>query len=116
MPTQETDASYAPSNSDNGTLPGTIVIDFSDIGFTATEGGTVAASGFLVSFVMQAIAPGTGSFTPSAAAGGVTLFDTDANSVGAPAFAGVSVTVIPESASGILIAAGALASARRRRR
>jgi hypothetical protein len=116
MANQETDATYAPTSSDSGVVPGTIVIDFADLGFTVTEGGTVAGSGFLVSFVMEAAGVGTGTFSPAAAAGGVTLFDTNFNSVGAPSFAGVSVTVVPETGSAILLAAGALASARRRRR
>jgi|GEM_PF-3716164 len=116
MPNQETDVTYAPGATDDGSVAGIVVINFADLGFTAVEGGTNSPAGFLVSFSMRAEAPGTGSITPSAPAGGTVFFDVDLNPAGAPLFAGTSVTVVPEPSTSFLAAAGVLAAARRRRR
>lgn len=107
---------YAPFAAHLASPPGTILIDYSDLGFSVVEGGTNAASGFLVSFLMRADGLGTGSFTPSAPAGGVTFLDVDLLSAGSPAFAGSSVTVVPEPSGFLLAGAGLLAAARRRRK
>lgn len=94
LPSQESSAAgYAPTGSDNSSVPGVIIIDYADLGFSDPEGGTTAASGLLVSFKMTALAAGTGTFTPAAPPGGVTFFDVDLNPAGSPLFAGTSVTV-----------------------
>ncbi len=117
MTNQESAANgYAPSAADNGSVAGTIVIDYADLGFSVTEGGTNSASGFLVSFDMQAIAAGTGSFTPAAPAGGVTFFDVDLINAGSPSFSGAGITVVPEPAAALLAGAALLTGCRRRRR
>lgn len=107
---------YAPSSSDIGTTPGTILIDYADLGFSVVEGGTNAGAGFLVSFLMRADGLGTGSFTPAAPGGGVTFLDIDLLSAGSPSFAGVSVTVIPEPSGSLMAGAGLCVALRRRRR
>lgn len=118
MPQQETDGSYTPTPGDNGTVPGTVTIELADLGFTAVERGTNSAAGFLVSFQMQAIAQGTGSFTPANTSPGSTVFfDVDFNPIaGSPAFVGASVTVVPEPATSLTSLAGVFLFAHRRRR
>ena len=117
MASQESAADgYSLSSADNGAVAGVIIIDHADFTFSVVEGGTNAASGFLVSFLMKALAPGTGSFTPAAPAGGVSFFDVDLVGAGSPSFSGASVTVVPEPSAGLFAAAGAFAAARRRRR
>jgi hypothetical protein len=115
MANQETDGSYTPVATDNGSVDGVVVIDLADLGFTAVEGGTNSGSGFLVSFTMQAEAEGTGSFTPTAAPGGNVFFDTNFSPAGSPLFSGVSVTVVPEPGTLALSGLAALACFRRRR-
>jgi len=107
---------YAPAAADISAPPGTILIDYADLGFSVVEGGTNASSGFLVSFLMRADGLGTGSFTPAAPGGGVTFLDVDLLNAGSPAFAGISVTVIPEPTGSMLAGAVILGALRRRRR
>lgn len=94
MPGQESlAAGYAPAAADDSSVPGSLLIDYADLGYSDPEGGTTAAGGFIVSFPMRALAPGTGSITPVAPPGGVTFLDTDFNPAGSPAFTGVTITV-----------------------
>jgi len=101
LPGQEPPAGgYAPEDFDNSLEPGTLVIDYVDLGYSDPEGGANSADGFIVSFPMQALAPGTGSITPAAPAGGVVFLDSDLNSAGSPAFTGVTITVLPPDTDG----------------
>ena len=101
MPGQESAAAgYAPFAADDGSVPGAVLIDYADLGYSDPEGGTTAAGGFLVSFTLRAATPGTGNITPAAPAGGVTFLDTDFNSAGSPLFTGATVTVFPPDTDG----------------
>jgi MYXO-CTERM domain-containing protein len=93
-----------------------VLIDLADLGFTDPEGGTVAESGFIASFTLQAIGVGTGSITPAAPAGGVVFFDVNLSPAGTPSFSGTDMTVVPEPGVAFLGAAGALGFLARRRR
>ena len=59
-PNQESSAQgYSLRNACDGGLAGEVVVSIFDTGFVDPETGTLAVSGFLVSFQLQAIAPGT---------------------------------------------------------
>ena len=62
--------------------------------------GTAAGNGFLLSFVLHAVATGTGSITPRAPLlvsgdNGPVLYDLHGSAAGVPSFSGASITVVP---------------------
>ena len=123
-PNQETElAGYSPDVNTTGSVAGVVLVDLADTGFSDPEGGTVAATGFLVSFMLRADAAGTGSITPRPPPGGEVLFRSDpilglVPTGTTPTFSGASMTAIPEPGTFSLasIALFAMGSRRRRRR
>ena len=112
---QEAEPEYGPDPSDDGSLDGVVSVTFNDGTFNIPERGTVAASGFLVSFQLLAEAAGSGNITPAqTSVGAPVFFDADLNSVaGAPTFVGAPITVVPEPAALALGLGGVLLIFRR---
>ena len=111
--------SKAPQNSSadgyvlksaNGAMPGLVGIAMGEIGLHSTERGTLASSGFLVSFQLRATGPGSGTIFLTPALDGSVLLDTSFRPVGTISFPSpvsisvanpivVSVTAVDASAS-----------------
>jgi hypothetical protein len=115
---QEAEPDYGPDATDDGSLDGVVSISFNDGAFSIPERGTVAASGFLVSFQLLAEAAGSGNITPAqTSVGAPVFFDVDLNNVpGAPSFVGSPITVVPEPFALTLGFGGILLMFRRRAR
>jgi hypothetical protein len=91
---QDAGFSLVPFN--DGSTPGRIAVSMVDLGLGLPNGGTVADRGFLVSFTLQAIAPGTGTLTAApfvGAAGPEVLYDPSLMPVGVPVFSDVTIRV-----------------------
>ena len=94
LPNQETIADgYNLVSFNDDSTPGLVTISMTDLGYSSTERGTVANSGFLVSFGLQAIAKGTGNIIPRAFYDGSVLFDSSLLPAGVPSFSGATVIV-----------------------
>src|SRR3954466_8843017 len=76
-PNQETASlGYVLSASNSGVTPGTVNIAMGDFTASTPERGTIANSGFLVSFALQATKAGSSTITPVARANAFVLADT----------------------------------------
>jgi len=93
-PNQETvSQGYVLSSSNGGGTPGVVNIAMGDFTPSTPERGTIANSGFLVSFKLQATRSGASSIAPAARANAFVLADTVQRQAGIPLFASARVTV-----------------------
>jgi hypothetical protein len=98
----------------SGVVPGRVIIAMFDSALSDPEQGTLAESGFLVSFALRATALGVGEITPAAFLDGSVLFDTLLSSIpNSPSFVGTSVEVIPEPSAAALAAVWLVVGGRR---
>jgi len=93
-PPQETVAQgLVLTNVSNPEVPGYIFVAVGDMGGADPQRGTLAASGFLVSFQLQAIGPGASGVTLGPAWSGSVLLDTSLRPAVMAEFANASVVV-----------------------
>src|ERR1051325_6594837 len=93
-PNQETvSQGYVLSSPNSGSTPGVVNIAMGDFTASTPERGTIAASGFMVSFVLQAPRAGSFPITPAARANAFVLANTARQQAGVPTFAVARITV-----------------------
>jgi len=79
------------------TAPGQLLLSAVDLGFNEPETGTLADSGFLASFKLQAIGEGTAKIDLAPFAGGTVLFNTSLGPAGVPLLLGENKIKIKRS-------------------
>ena len=93
-PNQEnTNSGYLLISANNTVLPGTLFICLGDVGIHNPEHGTLASSGFLVSFQLAALSSGTAAITLTPDLTGSVLLDTDLRPTGIAQLNGATVQV-----------------------
>jgi hypothetical protein len=88
-PNQESlENGFALTSFIDSTLPGQLAIAVADLGLGDTESGTLARSGFLISFQLVATNPGTSEIAVDAFGDGSVLFDSSLSPAGVPTLHG----------------------------
>ena len=94
LPNQETASQgFTLTSTSGGATPGNVAITVGDTGANTPERGTIANSGFLISFSLRAIAPGTSAITPKPRIDMGVLLDGNHKPLPTPALTGASITV-----------------------
>jgi uncharacterized repeat protein (TIGR01451 family) len=92
-PDQETAAEgYQPQSYCDGAMPGAVLASLGDMGRHYPPRGTVAQSGFLVSFQLLAINPGTSPITPANYAG-TALYNTSHQAIPGAELRGTTILI-----------------------
>jgi len=85
---------YMLTNANNAMIPGRVYVAVGDLRFTYPERGTRVSSGFLISFQLRAIAPGSSTITVSPWGGSV-LLDTSLRAFGTVQLLGAPILILP---------------------
>ena len=96
-PQEDAAGGHYLTNGNNALIPGYVFAAVGDIGRTYPRRGTLALSGFLMSFQLRALSPGVSSITISPEADGSVLLNTSLRPFGNVELAGADIVIVPAS-------------------